>query len=109
VGTGPQLVLAMLKVIAEDRLLSGEFTARLRGAPELLQHRFDYWPHVRLAAAIGAGTRSSQGFQGNIGLLAVRPGDGKLGPDFLDGPGLQHRAYLQIFRLQCKWRKPACE
>jgi NADH-quinone oxidoreductase subunit G len=37
VGTGPQLVLAMLKVIAEDRLLSGEFTARLRGAPELLQ------------------------------------------------------------------------
>jgi NADH-quinone oxidoreductase subunit G len=37
VSTGPQLVLAMLKVIAEDRLLSGEFTARLRGAPELLQ------------------------------------------------------------------------
>jgi NADH-quinone oxidoreductase subunit G len=37
VGTGPQLVLAMLKVLAEDRLLNGEFTARLRGAPELLQ------------------------------------------------------------------------
>jgi NADH-quinone oxidoreductase subunit G len=37
VGTGPQLVLAMLKVIAEERLLSGELTARLRGAPELLQ------------------------------------------------------------------------
>jgi NADH-quinone oxidoreductase subunit G len=37
VGTGPQLGLALLKVIAEERLLSGEFTARLRGAPELLQ------------------------------------------------------------------------
>jgi NADH-quinone oxidoreductase subunit G len=38
IGTGPQLVLALLKVIAEERLLSGDFTARLRGAPELLQH-----------------------------------------------------------------------
>jgi NADH-quinone oxidoreductase subunit G len=37
VGTGPQLVLALLKVIAEERLVSGDFTARLRGAPELLQ------------------------------------------------------------------------
>jgi NADH-quinone oxidoreductase subunit G len=36
-GTGPQFALALLKVIAEDRLLSGDFTARLRGAPELLQ------------------------------------------------------------------------
>jgi len=37
VGTGSQLVLALLKVIAEERLVSGDFTARLRGAPELLQ------------------------------------------------------------------------
>ncbi|HJZ46065.1 MAG TPA: NADH-quinone oxidoreductase subunit NuoG [Roseiflexaceae bacterium] len=37
VGTGPQFVLALLKVIAEDRLLSGDFAARLRGTPELLQ------------------------------------------------------------------------
>jgi NADH-quinone oxidoreductase subunit G len=37
VGTGPQFVLALLKIIAEDRLLNADFTARLRGVPELLQ------------------------------------------------------------------------
>jgi NADH-quinone oxidoreductase subunit G len=36
-GSELSLVLALLKVIAEDRQVSGDFAARVRGMPELLQ------------------------------------------------------------------------
>jgi NADH-quinone oxidoreductase subunit G len=64
-GGEVSFVLALLKVIAEDRQVSGDFAARVRGMPELLQ-RLGGAALADLAAAAGVGEEAIRAIAGSF-------------------------------------------